>query len=408
MGKLTDKGIQAAKPRVARYLMADGDGLTLAVQPSGKKLWWLRYRFGGKPKTLSIGQYPVVSLYDARKQAFYAKQALSDGTDPSAEKKRAKIVLIESKAKEKETVEVIAREWLEKFSVQWTDKHQMKIQRWFEKDVFPLLGKKEIKDAAPSDLLKVVRRVEARGAVDTAHRILQVCGQLWRYAVATGRAERDISQDLRGAIPPAKETHLGAITDPLEIGALLRNIDDYNGSAVVKMALKIAPFVFVRPSELRNAQWSEFDKKKRLWTIPAERMKARRPHVVPLSDQVIALLNELRAVHQNDCLFPTPGSAHRPISDMAMLSAIRRMGYTKEEMTAHGFRAMASTNLEQLGFDSRLIELQLAHSDKDQVRAAYKRETHLMRLEERKEMMQRWASYLDELKKGAQIIPLRA
>lgn len=408
MGKLTDKGIQAAKPRVARYLMADGDGLTLAVQPSGKKLWWLRYRFGGKPKTLSIGQYPVVSLYDARKQAFYAKQALSDGADPSAEKKRAKIVLIESKAKEKETVEVIGREWLEKFSVQWTDKHQMKIQRWFEKDVFPLLGKKEIKDAAPSDLLKVVRRVEARGAVDTAHRILQVCGQLWRYAVATGRAERDISQDLRGAIPPAKETHLGAITDPQEIGALLRNIEDYNGSAVVKMALKIAPFVFVRPGELRNAQWSEFDKKKRLWTIPAERMKARRPHVVPLSSQVIVLLDELRAVHQSDCLFPTPGSANRPISDMAMLSAIRRMGYTKEEMTAHGFRALASTSLEQLGFDSRLIELQLAHSDKDQVRAAYKRETHLMRLEERKEMMQRWADWLNKQKNGALIIPLRA
>lgn len=408
MGKLNDKSIQAEKPSEKPRKLADGDGLTLVIQPNGKKLWWFRYRYAGKPKTLSIGEYPAITLKDAREHAAQARKLLANGADPHEEKKRAKTLLIESAAEPVDTVEQISREWFEKFGQQWVESHGSKISRRLERDLYPHLGKTEIKAVTPSALLSALRRVEARGALETAHRLLQNCGQIWRYAVATGRAERDITQDLRGALPPARETHLGAITEPREIGALLRNIEEYKGSEVVRAALRLAPLVFVRPGELRQAKWEEFDLPSRLWTIPAGRMKAKRPHVVPLSDQTVALLNDLRAVHSSDYLFPSPRAMTRCLSDVALLAALRRMGYTKEEMTAHGFRALASTNLEQLGYDVRLIELQLAHADQDQVRAAYKRETHLLRLDERKEMMQRWADYLEQLKQGAQVIPLRA
>jgi integrase len=408
MGKLNDKSIQAEKPSERPRKLADGDGLTLVIQPNGKKLWWFRYRFAGKPKTLSIGEYPAITLKDAREHALQARKLLANGADPQEEKKRAKALLVESEAEPVDTVEQISREWFEKFGQQWVESHASKISRRLERDLYPHLGKTEIKTVTPAALLSILRRVEVRGALETAHRLLQNCGQIWRYAVATGRAERDITQDLRGALPPARETHLGAITEPREIGVLLRNIEEYKGSEVVRAALRLAPLVFVRPGELRQAKWEEFDLHGRLWTIPAGRMKAKRPHVVPLSDQTVALLNDLRAVHSSDYLFPSPRAMTRCLSDVALLAALRRMGYTKEEMTAHGFRALASTNLEQLGYDVRLIELQLAHADQDQVRAAYKRETHLLRLDERKDMMQRWADYLEQLKQGAQIISIRA
>jgi len=407
MGKLNDKSVQAAKPETTRYLMADGGGLTLAVQPTGAKLWWFRYRFAGKPKTLSLGQYPLITLKAAREWAQEARKLLANGVDPNEAKKSVKARLIEASAPPVDTVERISKEWFDKFGKEWVEGHATKISRRLERDLYPYLGKVEIKTVTPAQLLAVLRRVEARGALETAHRLHQNCGQIWRYAVASGLAERDITQDLKGALPPAKEKHLGSITDPKEIGALLRCIDEYRGAEVVRSALKLAPLVFVRPGELRQSKWEEFDLDGKLWTIPAGRMKAKRPHVVPLSEQSIAILNDLKTVHDSAFLFPSPHSITRCISDMALLSAIRRMGYGKEEMTAHGFRAMASTNLEQLGFDVRLIELQLAHADQDQVRAAYKRETHLLRLDERKKMMQQWANYLDELRAGAEILEFK-
>lgn len=407
MGKLNDKATSAAQPRDKQYKISDGDGLSLIVQPNGKKLWWFRYRFTGKEKTLSIGIYPVVGLKDARDRTFEARKLLSNGVDPHEIKKNAQSSAIAAAISCGETVEVIGREWFVKFGSQWVDSHGSKVIRRMERDLFPWVGNTEIKGVTPAALLAVLRRVEARGALDTAHRLMQNCSQVWRYAVATGRAERDITSDLRGALPPAKETHLGAITEPSEIGTLLRNIDEYKGSEVVRLALKLAPLVFVRPGELRQAKWEEFDIEGRLWIIPAGRMKAKRPHIVPLSEQSVAILEELRKVNESAYLFPSPRSITRCLSNVALLAALRRMGYTKEEMTAHGFRAMASTNLEQLGYDVRLIELQLAHADQDQVRAAYKRETHLLRLDERKIMMRQWSDYLDGLRTGAQVLPFK-
>jgi integrase len=315
--------------------------------------------------------------------------------------------LVEANEVKGETVEFVAREWFKKFGTEWKDNHSVKVLRRLEKDLFPFLGDTEIKNVLPANLLEVLRRVELRGAIDTAHRLYQNCGQVWRYAAATGRVERDITSDLKGALPPAADTHLAAITEPRSIGELLRNINNYHCSISVKFALRLAPLFFVRPGELRGATWSEFDIDGCLWTIPAVRMKAGRIHVVPLSSQSVSLLRELRTSHSSEYLFPSPNSSTRQISDMALLGGIRRMGYDKTEMTAHGFRALASTNLEQMGFDTRLIELQLAHADSDQVRAAYKRETHLLRLDERKKMMQDWADYLDTLTVGANVLEFK-
>ncbi len=408
MGKLNDKAVAARLPKEKTYVVSDGDGLTLVVKHNGTKFWWFRYRFGGKAKTLSLGVYPAVSLKQAREWAFDARKLVASGVDPHELKKEAKAAAIPAVALPVDTVEQIGREWFEKFGSQWVDSHGSKIIRRLERDLFPWLGKEDIQSVKPAALLSALRRVESRGALETAHRLLQNCGQIWRYAVATGRAERDVTSDLRGALPPAKSKHLGAITSPKEMGILLRNIDDYHGSQVVRLALKLAGLVFVRPGELRAAKWDEFDIDKRIWTIPAARMKMKRPHVVPLASQVVEVLDELQLVSAgSDYLFPSPRSKTRCLSDVALLAALRRMGYEKNEMTSHGFRAMASTNLESLGYDSRLIELQLAHADKDEVRAAYKRETHLLRLEERTKMMQHWADYLDGLKTGAVVVPIR-
>jgi len=414
--KLNDKAVAAAKPREKAYKLADGQGMYLEVLPSGAKSWRMKYRFVGKEKRLVFGLYPAVSLKTAREWALEARKLLAAGIDPTEVKKEAQSAAIAASAtlvETTETVETISREWFEKFGAQWVDSHASKIIRRLERDLFPHLGKDEIKSVIPATLLAVLRRVESRGALETAHRLLQNCGQVWRYAVSTGRAERDITSDLRGALPPAKETHLGAITEPGEIAKLLRNIDEYKGSEVVRLALKLAPLVFVRPGELRHAEWSEFpdfddETADEIWIIPEGKMKAKRKHVVPLSAQAIEILAELKEITgEGKYLFPSPMSAVRCLSDNAILSAIRRMGYTSEEMTGHGFRAMASTNLEQLGYDVRLIELQLAHADQDQVRAAYKRDTHLLCLEERKKMMQSWADYLDGLKNGAKVVPMK-
>lgn len=414
--KLNDKAVAAAKPKEKAYKLADGQGMYLEILPTGVKSWRMKYRFAGKEKRLVFGLYPSVSLKTAREWAQKARKLLAAGLDPSEVKKEAKSAVIAAAAPvdQTETVEAIAREWFEKFGSQWVDSHGAKIIRRLERDLFPWVGREEIKNVIPAALLAALRRVEARGAVETAHRLLQNCGQVWRYAVATGRAERDITSDLRGALPPAKAARFGAITEPFEIGKLLRNIEQYKGSEVVRLALQLAPLVFVRPGELRQARWAEFpnfdeEYAEYIWMIPSGRMKAKRPHIVPLCNQAIQILAELKELTgDGELLFPSPSSRARCLSDNAILSAIRRMGYTSEEMTGHGFRAMASTNLEQLGYDTRLIELQLAHADQDQARAAYKRETHLLRLDERKKMMQHWADYLDGLRTGAQVVAFRA
>ena len=301
--KLNDKLAQAAKPKDAQYNLADGNGLTLVVKPNGTKLWWLRYRFAGKAKTLSLGQYPLISLKDARERAYDARKLLANDTDPSQVKQEtaAAIKASAAPAQALETVEAISREWLDKFSNQWVDSHASKIVRRLERDLFPHFKNVGIASVTPANLLAVLRRVEARDALETAHRLHQNCGQIWRYAVSTGRAERDITGDLKGALPPAKETHLGAITEPSEIGKLLRNIDEYKGSAVVRLALQLAPLLFVRPGELRHAEWSEFpdldnDEPNRVWIIPEGKMKSKRKHIVPLSRQVICLLTELKEI----------------------------------------------------------------------------------------------------------------
>ena len=411
MGKLNDKAVAAKQPKEKQYAVADGDGLTLVIKPNGTRVWWLRYRFAGKAKTLSLGVYPVVSLKQAREWALDARKLLAAGSDPMEAKKEAQNAAVASSCVPEEvldTVERISREWFKKFSTQWVDGHSSKIMRRLECNLFPYFKGVGINTVKPIELLTALRRVEARGALDTAHRLHQNCGQIWRYAVATGRADHDITSDLKGALPPAKETHLGAITAPAEIGNLLRNIADYKGSEVVRLALKLAPLVFVRPGELRHAEWSELDFEKGYWIIPEGKMKAKRKHLVPLTSQAIEIIEELKNISgEGKYLFPSPQSTSRCLSDGAILSAIRRMGYTSEEMTGHGFRAMASTNLEQLGYDVRLIELQLAHTDQDQVRAAYKRETHMLRLEERRKMMQNWADYLDGLRTGAAVLPFK-
>jgi len=407
MGKLNDKACAAVQPKDKQLKISDGDGLSLIVQPTGKKLWWFRYRFGGKEKTLSIGIYPVVSLKEAREQTFDARKLLSNGIDPQALKQETKNAVIAAAIASTETVEFVAREWIDRFSPNWVDSHTEKVVARLRRDVFPSIGNKEIKSITPAQLLAVIRRVESRGILETAHRILQSCGQIWRYGVACGYVERDITSDLRGALPPKKTKHFASITDPVEVGKLLRNIDEYNGSDVVRAALKLSPLVGLRPSELRQARWSEFNFHTGLWVIPEQRMKARRPHVIPLATQVIEILESLKLTHDSEFLFPSPRSKTRPLSDVALTAALRRMGYTGEEMTAHGFRALVSTNLEQQGYDSRLIEVQLAHKDQDAIRAAYKRDEHLLRLPERKKMMQCWADYLDKLRAGAEIIPLQ-
>jgi integrase len=396
--KLTDKQIQNLKPGPKKTKHFDGGGLALVVLTTGTKTFQHKYRFEGKERTETFGPWPIITLAEARRLLIESKRLLARGIDPIAQAKANKLARKTTEEATGNTVEAIGREWFDKFSPGWAATHSNKIIKRLERDLFPYLGKTQISNIKPADLLTVLRRVEARGTLDTAHRLHQNCGQVWRYAIATGRADRDITQDLRGALPPAKGSHFAAITNPVEFGKLLDSIDNYHGSPIVKHALQLAPLVFVRPTELRLATWSEFDIKGAIWTIPAARMKAGRPHVVPLSRQSLAILKELKSISGGDLLFPSTTSRSRPISDAAMRVALQRMDWN---VTVHGFRASASTMLEnQLGYDVRLIEIQLAHQDRDQVRASYKRETHLLKLTERKEMMQAWADFLDTLKRN--------
>ena len=383
--------------------MFDGGGLYLEIAPAGGKWWRLKYRFGGKEKRLSLGVYPDVGLKVARERRDDARRLLANQVDPGEHRKATKAARVESAAN---SFEVVAREWFSKFRPNWVDNHADKIISRLERDLFPWVGANPIANVTARELLACLRRIEARGALETAHRTLQNCGQIFRYAIATGRAERDPSSDLRGALPPVKEKHLASITDPTSVAQLLRACDSYQGSFVTLCALRLAPLVFVRPGELRKAEWAEVDLDDAVWNIAAERMKTREPHLVPLSRQAVAILRELQALTGGGrYVFPGARSNGRPMSDNAVLAALRRMGFAKEEMSGHGFRAMARTILDEvLQVRPDFIEHQLAHAVRDPNGRAYNRTAHL---HERSRMMQQWADYLDELKAGAVVVPIR-
>jgi integrase len=410
----SDATIRNTKPITTTLRMNDGDGLYLLVKPNGARWWRLDYSIGGKRKTLSIGVYPDTGLKAARDKADESRKLVAAGTDPSDLRKADKVKQAKSLEADRriadglpavDSFEDIAREWFTKFSAEWAPSHSYKIIRRLERDIFPWIGKRPIAGINAPELLSVLRRIEDRGALETAHRAHQNCGQIFRYAIATGRAERDPSPDLRGALPAVRQAHRAAITEPKAIGALLRAIDGYQGYFVTKCALRIAPLVFVRPGELRKAEWTEFDLDKSEWNIPAERMKMREPHLVPLSSQAVEILSELHAfTGEGRYLFPGARTNGRPMSDNAILAALRRMGYAKDEMSGHGFRAMARTLLDEvLQIRPDYIEHQLAHAVRDPNGRAYNRTAHLI---ERRKMMQQWADYLDKLKAGATVIPI--
>lgn len=402
---LTDAAIKKA-----RYSREDGKperlsdekGLYLELSPAGGKLWRLKYRFGSKEKRLALGAYPEITLKAARDRRDEARALLADGIDPGIERKMQKSAKGERDANSFET---IAREWLAKNAPTWAASHTENILRRLERDLFPWLGSRPVAEITAPELLAVLRRIEARGANETAHRAKENCGQIFRYAIATGRAERDPSQDLRGALAPAKTEHMAAVTDPAAVGAMLRMFDDYRGTLVTRCALRLAPLVFVRPGELRAAEWKDIDLEAGEWSFVAS--KTKTPHIVPLSRQAVAILSELQPLTGHArYVFPSPRTDTRPMSENAILSAMRRMNIPKEEMTGHGFRAMARTMLhERLKFPAEVIEHQLAHKVADALGAAYNRTRFL---DDRRAMMQAWADYLDRLKAGGVVLALAA
>ncbi len=397
---LTDTAVRNIKPGVKSIKLFDERGLYLEVSPSGGKWWRLKYRFDNKEKRISLGVYPDVSLKDARDRRDEARKLLANGVDPSENRKAIKSTRMDRAAN---SFEVVGREWFAKYSPTWASNHGDRIIRRFERDIFPWIGGRPIAEITAPELLSVIRRIESRGALETAHRALSNCGQVFRYAVATGRAVRDPSGDLRGALPPVKGTHFAATTEPKRVAEILRAMDGYEGTLTVRCALRLAPLVFVRPGELRNAEWTNIDFEAAEWRYLVT--KTNTPHIVPLSRQAIEILRELQPLTgSNRFVFPSARSHNRPMSDNAILAAMRRLGIDKEEMSGHGFRAVARTILDEvLGVRPDFIEHQLAHAVRDPNGRAYNRTAHLP---ERRKMMQQWADYLDKLKIGAEIIPI--
>lgn len=390
---LTDTFIKNLKESGPRKYF-DGGGLYLYLTPTGSKLWRMSYRFDGKPKTLSFGSYPIISLKDAREKRAQAKKLLAENIDPNEYKKVVKEAEL---AKAENTFTKVATEWFQKNEEHWADNTCKKVSGFLKNDILPFIGDRPVNEISAQEMLQLLKRVEARGVLETAHRILQYCGQIFRYAVITGRANQDVTAYLKGALKPVPRQHHASITDPRKVGQLLRDIDAYEGSFVVKCALKLLPIVFLRPGELRNGVWSEFDFNVPEWRIPESRMKMGEQHIIPLSRQALEILEELKAYSgEGKYLFPGTRSVTRPMSDNALNAALRRMGYTKDEMCAHGFRSMASTLLNELGYNRDWIERQLAHGERNQIRAAY---NFAEFLPERRRMMQEWADYLDALKK---------
>ena len=386
---LSEVTIRAAKPKDRQYKVYDEKGLYLLVKPSGGRLWRFKYVYGGIEKLLSLGAYPDVPLKVARERRDEARRQVAAHVDPSVQRRA-------EKSSRANTFAALADEWLESKRKSLSESTWNRDHDQLVKLVGPYLGNRPIAEIEAPELLTVLKRLEKRGILDTVHRVRAVCGRVFRYAIATGRATRDISADLKGALSPKGTQSYAAITDPARVGQLLRAIEDYDGQATTRAALKLAPYVFVRPGELRAAEWSEFDLERSEWRIPAERMKMGEMHVVPLAGQALEILRELHArTGEGRYVFPAIGKRERPLSENTLNAALRRLGYAKEEMTAHGFRSIASTLLNEQGWHPDLIELQLAHKERNKVRAAYNR---AQRLEERRKMMQAWADHLDGLR----------
>ncbi len=399
---LNETKIRNTKPAGKMQTLFDGGGLYLEVTAKGSKLWRMKYRFNGKAGLLSFGAYPAVSLEEARQFREEAKSLIAKNIDPAQAKKAQKAAGKESIAN---SFEVVAREWFTRQQPSWVESHASRVIARLQTDVFPWIGSRPISEITAPEYLAIFRRIEERGAVETAHRVKSICGQVHRYAVATGRADNDPIGMLKGALSSVNAKHFPAITEPKQVAELLRMFDGYTGSFIVGSALKIAPYVFVRPGELRGMQWEDIDLEAAEWRFIVTKTKSQ--HIVPLARQVVDILKELRQLTgRGRYVFPSARTEDRPMSDNAILAALRRMGIPKDEMTGHGFRAMARTILDEvLGEQVDLIEHQLAHAVRDPNGRAYNRTAHLP---ERKRMMQRWADYLDELKNGAKIIPLRA
>lgn len=397
---LTYIQINAAKPRAKAWSLLDSQGLHIFIQPNGSKLWRFNYRFLDKQKTLHLGGWPQVSLADARVRRDEAKKKIAEGIDPALEKKRARIA---AKYAAANTFEAVAKEWLVKCERDGLAPVTVDKIRWLLAKAYPVIGSIPIAQITPHEALAVLRKVEATGAFESARRMRSVLSRVFRYGVATVRCDKDVAADLRGAIASPKVKHFAAITKPSEVGALLRAIDGYSGHKVTVMALRLSPHVLLRPGELRQAEWADIDFEEAIWFIPAERMKMRRPHRVPLSRQVIDMLQELHEhTHWWKYLFPCLGKPRKPMSENAVNQGLRNLGYTSDQMTAHGFRAMAATLLNERGeWNPDAIERQLAHVDTNQVRRAYARGEYW---DERVQMMQSWSDYLDELRDGGKIL----
>ena len=389
---LTNVDIKNAKPRDKSYRLYDEKGLYLEVTPAGGKLWRLKYRFGGKEKRLAIGPYPEVGLKAAREARDSARSLRANGTDPSEHKKRQKA----AQTKHIDgAFETLAREWHAGKSRVWSTIHSKNVLDRLTRNVFPYVGNTPIEDITVPQLIKLLRRIQDRGARETAHRVLGNIGEVYRYAIASGKAERNITLDIKGALQPVKKRHLAAVTEPKRVGELLKMMDAYSGTLTVQCALKLAPLVFVRPGELRSARWEDVDLQKAEWRYRVT--KTDTDHIVPLSRQAVGILKTLYPVTGRwEHVFPSARSRRRPMSNNAILSAMRRMEIDKDEMSGHGFRAMARTILDEvLGYRVDIIEHQLAHTVRDPLGRAYNRTSHLS---ERKEMMQAWADYLDKLR----------
>ncbi|MGB3804326.1 MAG: integrase arm-type DNA-binding domain-containing protein [Sphingopyxis granuli] len=404
---LTDIAIRNAKPGAKATKLADGGGMFLLVTPAGGKLWRLKYRIDGREKLLAIGSYPEIGLGEARRRREEARELIALGKDPSREKQREKI---RARVQAADTFAAICDEYCAKRRKDgakgWAPATATRSE-YLLSLVSGSIGRLPIGEIEPADVLAAIRRIEGKGKLESARRSLQLAGAVFRYAVATARLASDPTRDLRGALTAPTVTHYGAITDTKRVGELMRAIDDYDGSGVTKLALQLAPHVFVRPGELRHADWSEIDLDAAIWSIPAGRTKMRKPHLVPLSRQAVALFREIHvATGATGYVFPSVRTRTRPMSENTLNAALRRLGYSTEEMTAHGFRAMASTLLNESGkWHPDAIERALAHGDSDKVRAAYHRGAHW---DERVAMAQWWSDHLDMLRKGADVVPIRS
>ena len=396
---LNDTRVRSAKSREKAFKLSDERGLFLLVMPTGSRLWRLKYRVNGREKLISLGAYPDVTLKRAREKRDAARRLIADGIDPSVQRKAERAALAQS-------FEGVAKEWLELQTKSLAPETISILTARLDSGLYPYIGSRPIAAITPQELLGALRRIEARGRHETAHRVRALAGRVFRYAVATGRAHHDVAADLKGALAPVKSKNFASVTDPARVGQLMRAIHGYSGYPVTALALKLAPLVFVRPGELRAAEWPEFDLENAEWRIPGDRMKMGEPHLVPLSRQALAILRELKPLARGGkYLFPSLRTRDRPMSDNTINAALRRMGYTSEEQTGQGFRTMASTLLNEQGFPPDVIELQLAQTERNKVRAAYNK---AQRLPERRKMMQAWADYLDGLRAGGNVVPLKS